>query len=144
MTLLMVAITLSLAGQSTALVDKNSSNSSVYYYQFYQLDTVSTSSSTHTFQMSPAVTFARDMDCVVAIQADSLSGGTTATATIQGLTHPGSTAWHTVGTAVTIDGVSTASRQTFQMLESRIRLNVAAGSSTQSTKITFELGCKAR
>ena len=114
------------------------------FYGYSQHDTISTSTSAHTFQLTCPATFYENMDCVASITADSLSGGTTAVATIQGSADPDGVEWQTIGTAVTINGVETKSRQTFQLVEPKIRLNVAAASSTQSTRVRFEIGCKVR
>lgn len=131
----------SMSAQS-AEAEKNGYRSQYYFYS--QLDTISTSSTSHTFQLTPSETFYKNMDCVISITADSLTGGTTATATIQGAAYPGSSNWQTIGSEVTIDGVSTVSRQTVQLVDANIRLNVVAGSSTQTTKVIFELACKVR
>jgi len=142
--LLVTAMVVAVSAQSTALVDRNSTQNSTHYYFYSQVDTISTSSTADTVTFTVANTFYRNMDCVISVTADSLSGGTTATATIQGATYPTALEWQTIGTAVTINGVESKSRQTVQLVDSKIRLNVLAASSTQSTAVRFEIGCKAR
>jgi alpha-L-fucosidase len=114
------------------------------YYLYSQHDTISTSSSTHVFQFTLPERLYKNMDCVVSIVADSLSGGTTATFTIQESADPDGVNWQDVGSAVTINGVQTKNRQTFQLVGTRLRGNVDAPSSTQSTRVRFECACKKR
>jgi len=138
-TLLICAFALSMSAQSTAEVVNNKQ-----YYLYSAHDTISTSSSAHTLAITAAERLFKNQDCSCSITADSLSGGTTAIATIQGSSDPDGVEWQTVGTAVTIDGVETKSGQTFQNYYTKLRVNVVAGSSTQSTRVRVEFACKNR
>lgn len=87
-------------------------------------------------------TYEAAYDYVWQVDADSLSGATEATASLQEAA--GDTGvWITVGT-ITIDGVTTDERLTGQFYGSRQRMQIMSPSSTQSTRVKVYATLKKR
>lgn len=100
-------------------------------------DTISTSSSLDTLNHPMIKEHNAPFVWEVSVQADSLSGGTNATAYIQHK-FKGSSRWTTVE-SITIDGVQTISKKIGDVLGGMMRVYVLAPSSTQSTRVQIDL-----